>query len=81
MNVAFQNDVNLGEAAGGSGTLEDDPCYWLNAIENLELQAALELLVRDNMDFAQNVPVQIPQGQGQEDAASVWGLGTHPTQG
>lgn len=74
MNVAVQNDVSLGEDAGGSGTLEDDPCYWLNSVENLELQAALELLVRDNVDFAPNIP------QGQEDAASASDLGTHPPQ-
>ncbi|QCD98668.1 putative ETHYLENE INSENSITIVE 3-like 4 protein [Vigna unguiculata] len=62
MNLAIQNDAKVLEAAGGSGTLEDDVCYWLNGVENLELQAALEILVKDNQDF------------DQEDATSIWDL-------
>ncbi|ESW35631.1 hypothetical protein PHAVU_001G251100 [Phaseolus vulgaris] len=77
MNVAIQNDAKVVEAAGGSGTLEDNACYWLNGVENLELEAALEMLLNDNEDFDQN-PVQIPQVQ--EDATSIWDLPWHPSQ-
>ncbi|CAJ1856285.1 unnamed protein product [Sphenostylis stenocarpa] len=77
MNVAIQNDAKVVEAAGGSGTLENDACYWLNGVDNLELQAALEMLVRDDGDFAQN-PMHVLQGQ--EDATSIWDLPCHPPQ-
>ncbi|KAK7379459.1 hypothetical protein VNO80_04920 [Phaseolus coccineus] len=75
MNVAIQNDAKLVEAAGGSGTLEANACYWLNGVENLELQTALEMLLNDNEDFGQN-PLRIPQVQ--EDATSIWDLPCHP---
>lgn len=76
MNVATQNDVSVVEAAGGSGTLEHDPCYWLNGVENFDLEAALEILVKDsNMDCTQHPQQIIPHGQG--DATSLWGLTYH----
>ncbi|XP_027337569.1 putative ETHYLENE INSENSITIVE 3-like 4 protein [Abrus precatorius] len=73
MNMANLSDVSGGKIAGGSETLDHNNAgYWLNGIDDLELQAALEM-VRDNVDLTQNLAqALIPQGQ--EDATSMWDL-------
>ncbi|KAL2332778.1 hypothetical protein Fmac_013991 [Flemingia macrophylla] len=76
MNVAVQNDVGVVEASGGRGTSEHGLCYWLNGVENFELEAALATLVGDcNMDSYQN-PQIVPHGQG--DATTIWDPACHP---
>lgn len=92
MNVVTQNDDDDEAVAGGSssghnhGTLEDDPYIWLNGVDNLEFQAARELLVRDNnnnnnTDLTQINPAQIiPQGQEDSISASIWELANHLVQ-
>ncbi|KAK7305998.1 hypothetical protein VNO77_43912 [Canavalia gladiata] len=71
ISVANRGDVSLEEIEGGSATLDYNAGYWLNGIDDLELQAALDLL-RDNVDLTQNI--------GQEGATTIWDLPCHPAQ-
>ncbi|XP_027364458.1 putative ETHYLENE INSENSITIVE 3-like 4 protein [Abrus precatorius] len=65
--VVHLND-RLREIAGR--TAEDYESLWINGIDHLELQAALEM-ARDSMGLNQNPVQEIPQGQ---EETSIWDL-------
>ncbi|KAK7311140.1 hypothetical protein RJT34_09068 [Clitoria ternatea] len=66
-------DHNQNDASGSSGTSSDlNAGHWLSGIDDLELQAALDLLTDGNLDFTQ-IPLEAPPN-------SIWDLACLPPQ-
>lgn len=77
-NMNNIHDVGDHIVAGGEFEYDVDLGHWLNGIEHLELQAALEM-VKANVDLTQSTPAQILMGQ-EEEATSIWDLAYQPEQ-
>lgn len=75
-NIDDVGAQTIATGAGGAFEYGVDLGRRLNGIEDLELQAVLEM-VKANMDLTQSTPTQILQGQ-EEEATSIWDMAYQP---